>query len=147
MKKILIIRFSSIGDIVLTTPVIRCLKLQQPDTEIHYLTKKTFKGILETNPYITKIYSFEKEVMEVIEELKKCNIEWVNEADRNTPVAKVSFGKRGDKYEVVMNVTSGSNMLKVRNEKFIFKQTEGVGKEIALRLFGKSGAMVWEERG
>ena len=35
--KILVIRFSSIGDIVLTTPVIRCLK-QQKNCEIHYLT-------------------------------------------------------------------------------------------------------------
>ncbi|MEM0993749.1 MAG: glycosyl transferase, partial [Bacteroidota bacterium] len=37
--RVLIIRFSSIGDIVLTTPVVRCLKLQRA-AEIHYLTKQ-----------------------------------------------------------------------------------------------------------
>jgi len=55
-KKFLIIRFSSIGDIVLTTPVIRCLKLQVPDAEIHFLTKKSFKTILASNPYIDKLF-------------------------------------------------------------------------------------------
>ncbi|MEP7318805.1 MAG: glycosyltransferase family 9 protein [Panacibacter sp.] len=54
--KFLIIRFSSIGDIVLTTPVIRCLKQQLPDAEVHYLTKKSYKGIIETNHYVDKLH-------------------------------------------------------------------------------------------
>ena len=40
MIKYLVIRFSSIGDIVLTTPILRCLKKQVKDSEIHYLTKE-----------------------------------------------------------------------------------------------------------
>ncbi|MEI6575612.1 MAG: glycosyltransferase family 9 protein [Bacteroidota bacterium] len=71
MKKILIIRFSSIGDIILTSPVVRCLKQQLPGVEIHFVTKRQFAGILEPNPYIDKVYSFKKEVDEVIPELKK----------------------------------------------------------------------------
>lgn len=55
--KFLIIRFSSIGDIVLTTPVIRCLRKQYPNAEIHFLTKHSFKGILLNNSYINKIIS------------------------------------------------------------------------------------------
>lgn len=58
--KILIVRFSSIGDIVLTTPVIRCLKLQLPGVELHYLTKPGFKILLENNPYIYKIHYLDK---------------------------------------------------------------------------------------
>lgn len=57
MAKFLIIRFSSIGDIVLTTPVVRCLRKQYPDAEIHFLTKHTFKSMLEHNPYIDKIHT------------------------------------------------------------------------------------------
>ena len=41
--KFLIIRFSSIGDIVLTTPVIRCLRKKLPDAGIHYLTKQSLR--------------------------------------------------------------------------------------------------------
>ena len=39
-KKVLVIRFSSIGDIVLTTPVVRALKTQLDDGEVHFCTKK-----------------------------------------------------------------------------------------------------------
>jgi len=53
--KILILRFSSIGDIVLTTPVIRCLKEQIPNVEIHFGIKRQYVGVLEANPYIDRI--------------------------------------------------------------------------------------------
>ncbi len=71
MKKILVIRFSSIGDIVLTTPVIRCLKQQLSDVEVHYLTKKTFEPVLKNNPYIDKIFTIENKIDEVLTDLKK----------------------------------------------------------------------------
>ena len=54
MQKILIIRFSSIGDIVLTSPVIRCVKLQMKP-ELHFLTKKQYMSILTSNPYLDKV--------------------------------------------------------------------------------------------
>lgn len=69
--KILIIRFSSIGDIVLTTPVIRCLKNQLKALELHYLTKKSYEIILRNNPYLDKIYTIEKSTNEIISSLKK----------------------------------------------------------------------------
>jgi lipopolysaccharide heptosyltransferase II len=71
LKKVLIIRFSSIGDIVLTTPVVRCLKKQHPELMIHYLTKRSFASLLEHNPYVDKVHSIEKDVKEIQEELKK----------------------------------------------------------------------------
>ena len=70
MKKILIVRFSSIGDIVLTSPVIRCLKKQLPGCEIHYVTKHQFLNLISANPYITKIHTFKKSVNEISLELK-----------------------------------------------------------------------------
>lgn len=95
MKKILIIRFSSIGDIVLTTPVVRCLKQQLPDAEVHYLTKRAFKGIVEHNPFITKVYSIEKNVNEVIEELKSQNFDFVIDLHNNirSLQVKTALGK------------------------------------------------------
>ncbi len=59
--KILVLRFSSIGDIVLTSPVVRCLK-KQLGAEIHYLTKTAFAPIWEENPYIDKVFSFPTEI-------------------------------------------------------------------------------------
>lgn len=63
--KVLVIRFSSIGDIVLTTPVVRALKLQC-NAEVHYLTKRAFEGILSPNPYIDKVFSFSSGLEEVM---------------------------------------------------------------------------------
>ena len=77
MKKILIIRFSSIGDIVLTSPVARCIKAQLKDTEVHFLTKKSFESIVALNPNIDKVYSIEKSVDEVISQLKAENYDYV----------------------------------------------------------------------
>lgn len=68
--KILIIRFSSIGDIVLTTPVIRCLKEQLMDCEIHYLTKVSFKGLIQNNPFIDKVFLLEDNLKQIITQLK-----------------------------------------------------------------------------
>jgi len=81
----------------------------------------------------------------VLKELKHCNINWTDNADANTAVANINFTKKGDRYEATINVRSGLNKLSVSNEKMIFKDTEGAGKELALRLFGKSGAMVFEK--
>ena len=52
-KKILIIRLSSIGDIVLTSPVVRVLK-EQTDASIYFLTKESYVHVLINNPYIKK---------------------------------------------------------------------------------------------
>ena len=59
--KILVIRLSSIGDIVLTTPVLRCIKKTQPDSCIHYMCKPAFVSILQTNPYIDHLHEYGEE--------------------------------------------------------------------------------------
>lgn len=55
-KKILILRFSSIGDIVLTTPVVRAIKTQLDDVEVHFCTKAQFGFLMESNPYVDKLH-------------------------------------------------------------------------------------------
>jgi len=74
--KILIIRFSSIGDIVLTSPVPRIAK-RQLNAEVHYITKSAYTLLLDQNPYIDKIYSFEKNINEVVHQLKKEKYDYV----------------------------------------------------------------------
>lgn len=66
--KALLIRFSSIGDIVLTTPVIRCLK-QQTDLEVHFLTKASFAAIVRENPYVDRLWTIERGIKEIVTDL------------------------------------------------------------------------------
>lgn len=81
--KLLIVRFSSIGDVVLTTPVVRCLKQQLPDVTIHYITKKAFLPVLVNNPYIDRVITIEKSVDEVFEELKSEAYDYVIDLHHN----------------------------------------------------------------
>jgi len=79
----LIIRFSSIGDIVLTTPVIRCLKEQVEGARIHYLTKKQFAPVIEANPYIDKIHILDDNLQGVISVLRRESIDYIIDLHRN----------------------------------------------------------------
>ena len=88
--KILVIRFSSIGDIVLTTPVIRCLKNQISDVEIHVLTKKKFSGLYKTNPYINKVYEYDDSLKKNIEELKLENYDYIVDLQKNKRSLRVT---------------------------------------------------------
>ena len=81
--KFLIVRFSSIGDIVLTTPVIRCLKKQVPDAVIHYLTKESFRSVVEHNPYIDKLHVLAHSWELMVEELKNENYDYIIDLHHN----------------------------------------------------------------
>ncbi len=67
--KILVIRFSSIGDIVLTSPVVRCLR-QQLGAEVHFLVKQSFKAVVEHNPHIARVHTIRHHVREVLPALR-----------------------------------------------------------------------------
>ena len=82
--KILIIRFSSIGDIVLTTPVLRCLKEQlYGESEIHYVVKKQFAEVLSANPYIDKLHLLDKDDRKMMEALQNENFHYVVDLHNN----------------------------------------------------------------
>jgi ADP-heptose:LPS heptosyltransferase len=90
--KFLIIRFSSIGDIVLTTPVPRCLKKQVATAEVHYLTKAAFRPILQANPYIDKIHCLETDLDAIIETLKAEDYDYIIDLHHNLRTLKVKRG-------------------------------------------------------
>jgi len=97
MVRFLVVRFSSIGDIILTTPVVRHLKQQVEDSEIHYLTKSSFTSLLEANPYVDQIHSFNGELKSSLRELKKAGIDYIIDLHHNTRSARVKYGlKRMD---------------------------------------------------
>jgi len=81
--KILIIRFSSIGDIVLTSPVVRCLKEQLAGLELHYLTKKSYETVLAGNPHLDKIHYLENSLSDCISELKNEHFDYIIDLHHN----------------------------------------------------------------
>jgi ADP-heptose:LPS heptosyltransferase len=89
--KVLIVRFSSIGDIVLTTPVVRCLKQQVDNIEIHYLTKNNFISVIENNPYIDKIHTIGNDLKSLNPLLKQENFDLIVDLHHNVRTLKLKY--------------------------------------------------------
>ncbi len=88
--KILIIRLSSIGDIVLTTPVVRAVDEQLQDAEIHYLVRKDYVSVVETNPHIHKVHAYDPDnVSKSIEALKQEHFDVVIDLQKTLRSRKV----------------------------------------------------------
>ena len=83
LKKILLIRFSSIGDIVLTTPVIRCLRQQLPDLELHVLTKKAYQSIYAANPFVDQVFTIDGDLRGVTALLRKERYDFIVDLHKN----------------------------------------------------------------
>jgi ADP-heptose:LPS heptosyltransferase len=94
MVKFLVVRFSSIGDIILTTPVLRHLKKQVEGAEIHYLTKSSYASLLEANPYVDHIHAFEGNLKASLTVLRKERIDYVIDLHHNLRSARIKNGIR-----------------------------------------------------
>jgi ADP-heptose:LPS heptosyltransferase len=81
--KILVLRFSSIGDIVLTSPVLRNLKKSMKNVELHYLTKTSFRVLLLHNSHVDKLWSFNKNLSEVLPGLLNEKFDYVVDLHKN----------------------------------------------------------------
>lgn len=95
--KILIVRFSSIGDIVLTTPVIRGLK-KQLDAEVHFCSKKQFQGILTNNPYIDKVHLLNSDFSTLLKSLKEEQFDVIIDLHHNLRSKRIKSALRSKTY-------------------------------------------------
>jgi heptosyltransferase-2 len=57
--RVLIVRFSSIGDVVLTTPLVRALRRRHPDAELLYVTKRALAPLVSDNPHLSRVVALE----------------------------------------------------------------------------------------
>lgn len=90
--KVLIIRFSSIGDIVLCTPVLRCLKkIPGKEIELHFLTKNKFAGFVKQNPNVDKVFALEKKLKDLLPQLKNQQYNYIIDLHNNIRSHLVKF--------------------------------------------------------
>src|SRR5262249_47785941 len=61
LARVLVIRLSSLGDILLTTPVLRLLREHCPAARIDFLTKAAYKDVLCANPCVDRVLPFERQ--------------------------------------------------------------------------------------
>ncbi|WP_400193723.1 glycosyltransferase family 9 protein [Hymenobacter sp. B81] len=99
--KILILRFSSIGDIVLTTPVVRCVKQQVPGARVHFATKPAYRGLLEANPYVDRVHCLTGTLGELVRELQAEEFDFIIDLHHNlrTALIKLRLGRPGASFD------------------------------------------------
>ncbi|MFM6934945.1 MAG: glycosyltransferase family 9 protein [Flavobacteriales bacterium] len=93
--KILIIRFSSIGDIVLTFPVITAIKSANPQAEIHYATKATFEGLLQGSKEIDQVHLLGSSFNDFKQEIKAQSFDFIIDLHHNLRSRRLTFGLSG----------------------------------------------------
>jgi ADP-heptose:LPS heptosyltransferase len=89
-----VIRFSSMGDIIYTTPVVRCLKKQIPGAEVHFLTKPAFKYIYDNNPYVDKLLLLKQTLGETIKDIKAEQYDYIIDLHNNLRTALIKLNVR-----------------------------------------------------
>jgi hypothetical protein len=75
----------------------------------------------------------------IIKELKGCHIDFTNERSNNIPGAYIKLSRLKNKYEADYGVVAANGKVITPLQKMYFKTEDGVGKELALRLFGVGG--------
>lgn len=83
LMKFLVLRFSSIGDIVLTSPVLRCLRKKFPQAEIHFATKQAFFPVVQHNPYINKVHFLGESFLQLVSQLREEKFDFVIDLHNN----------------------------------------------------------------
>ncbi|RYY06234.1 MAG: glycosyltransferase family 9 protein [Sphingobacteriaceae bacterium] len=79
------------GDIIYTTPVVRCLKTQLQNAEIHFLTKPNFKYIYEGNPFLDKLLLLQKNLNDTICEIKAEKYDYLIDLHNNLRTSIIKF--------------------------------------------------------
>ena len=77
-RKVLIIRLSSIGDVVLTSPVLRSVK-KQTNAKIDYLIKDKYVHVIKNNPNINRVLT----ISEVLGNFKALNYDLIIDLQKN----------------------------------------------------------------
>jgi len=123
IKKILLIKFSGFGNLVLALPSIRAIRKKYPDAEIVFLTHNTNKTIVEKDPSINKIITFDIEnmsntfigIFKLISKLKKENFDLIFDFEQFSRFSaiisflsnaglRVGFNTKGQGREMLYNI-------------------------------------------
>lgn len=120
INKILVFRLSSIGDIVLTSALVRTLRKKYPQAQIDFVIKKQFASLIQHNPHINTVYSIDKE-------------------EGFSGLKSLTQKLRSEKYDVFLDIHKNFRSLYVRSRsgaKYKFKYKKHVFKRSMLIQFG-----------
>lgn len=97
--KILVIRLSSFGDIVLTFPFLKQIKVLFPDSTIYFLTKNSYKGLVELSPHIDKIITYDDDYSDTLSLLRKLKFDYIFDLHKNIRSILLTLLIKGKKFK------------------------------------------------
>jgi len=98
VQRIIIVRFSSIGDIVLTSPVVRALRTRFPDADIRFLTKRAYAELVLPNPHLNGVFLFDGKLRETIAEVRAFRPDVIIDLHHNLRTALLKAAVGGKAY-------------------------------------------------
>lgn len=90
--KILLIRFSSIGDIVLTFPVVNAIRKSFPEAQIHFASKKSFETLLRGAEEIDQFHLLSDSFSEFKSEVKRERFDYIIDLHNNLRSRRLTLG-------------------------------------------------------
>ena len=104
IEKILVIRFSSMGDVILAIPVVEAIKQSKPDVIVDFLTRRQYACLIDQFTEVDRTYSYDNNMRSLLKELKKQKYDTVIDLQKNprsiiftvriNPKTVVSYPKR-----------------------------------------------------
>lgn len=97
--KILLVRISSLGDVILTTHLPRLIKKKFPDAQLDYLVSKQYSQLLRYNPYISKVLEYDKSLpftkhlLSMFSWFNQINYDYIIDLQNNPRSLIFTFGK------------------------------------------------------
>ena len=90
IKKILVIRLSSLGDIILSFPLLKNLKENYPEAELHFLTKEIYKDVILMNNSVDKILILKESLNDTRKEIAESDYDLIVDIHKNMKSIYVS---------------------------------------------------------
>lgn len=122
INKILVVRLSSLGDILLTTPLLRALKNCNPNLQIDFLLRQEYKDLLKLNTNLHELFLFTRndfENLNLVNKLKEKRYDLVIDLQNNLRSRSVISKLKGEKvkfdkksFQKILLVKTKINLLK-----------------------------------
>lgn len=141
-KKILIINFDAMGDILMTTAQLPSLKRKFPDSTIYWVTLKIAAPLLMNNQYLDKVYVYDEESISVLKELEFDYVMNVDKSQRSCALLnsinaknKLGFGLNADGKIVPVNEGAYYNYNLGMDDNLKFKVNKRTGQDYLAETF------------
>lgn len=111
--RILFLRFSSIGDILLTTPIVRSVAKQLPGAELHYFTKPAFAPLVAHNPHLMQVHRLEEPLAQQLKTLRALDFDFIVDLHKNLRSYRIRWA---------LGAVPGSTFRKLNFRKWLLTQ-------------------------